>query len=86
MYFLLKGKLDQWCIDRAGALECSFSPYTLMGMVESGVLTPKMWLRHRITGRFALVAEVLYANRLIDDATFDAWLPKPYTLISAISA
>ena len=75
--FFLKDRWGQWCIDVAGEEDCSYSAAELHQLVTEDVLEPQAWLRHLYTRRYSLVAEVLFANGLISQETFDEWLPKP---------
>ncbi|MBS1706131.1 MAG: hypothetical protein JST40_09675 [Armatimonadetes bacterium] len=80
MTFGIKGLWDRWMLDRDPEIR-SFTAAQLHEMVLHDQLNTHAFVRHAWTGRFALVAEVLLANRLISQKEFDLWVPKPYEKI-----
>ncbi len=82
--FLLRDYFSIWHLDRAGEESTEeYRPSDLMRLIGTGELHPTDWVRHVRTHRYALVGEVLYAQRLIDRETFDSWVPKPTGVESA---
>ncbi len=80
MWPLLFGLNDwwsQWAIDRAGVESGRHRVRHLRDMLDRGEITPKTWLRHVWTRKFALVGQVLFLNRLATEEEFETWFPNP---------
>lgn len=76
-FFGVRDWIGQWSLDKAGYEYGSFTARELRQMLDQGVIQPGDWVRHFLTGRYSLVGEVLYSNRLAAESEFENWFPVP---------
>jgi hypothetical protein len=67
----------QWAVDRAGEEVGHYGVRELRAMLDRYEIEPRTWLRHVWTGRYSLVGEVLYGNKLATDEEYESWFPTP---------
>lgn len=77
-YFLgLRDFWGQWSIDERGVEHGRYGLDDLVQMMQQGVITPRTWLRHVWTRRYALAGEILFQHGKVTEDEFDVWFPAP---------
>ena len=73
--WLFKDLHSRWRLDSMPDDFRSFTAMELHRLVYEGAVRPRAFVRNTFSRRFALVAEVLLANRLISEEKFEEWVP-----------